>query len=41
MPFDFNVDVRLTDRNDSDNVQSSNMIVASVPAGADRTLCDW
>lgn len=41
MPFDFNVDVRLTDDNDPDSVQFINMTIGSVPAGADRLLGDW
>jgi hypothetical protein len=41
MPFDFNVDVRLTDVNDADSVQFINMTIGSVPAGSDRLLGDW
>jgi hypothetical protein len=41
MSFDFNVDVRLTDKNDPDSVQFINMTIGTVAGGADRLLGDW
>ena len=41
MPFDFNVDVKLTDVNDPTNVQFINMTIGTVPPGAQRLSGDW
>ncbi|WP_263974433.1 hypothetical protein [Streptomyces triticiradicis] len=40
MPFDFNVDVRLTDAEDPDSVQYINMTIGSVPASPGRLRGD-
>jgi len=41
MPFDFNVDVKLTDANDPSQIQFINMTIASAPPGAQRLIGEW
>src|SRR5262245_25058172 len=41
MPFDFNVDVKLTDANDPSSVQFINMTIEVVPPGAQQLSGEW
>ncbi|MER7585211.1 hypothetical protein [Kitasatospora sp. NPDC097691] len=41
MSFDFNVDVKLTDDNDSTSSQFINMTIESAPPGIERLLGEW
>jgi hypothetical protein len=41
MPFDYNVDVKLTDANDSSQVQFINMTIVSAPAGVQQLSGEW
>jgi hypothetical protein len=41
MPFDFNVDVKLTNANDPSQVQFINMTIVSAPAGVQQLSGEW